>query len=69
MLPLKELVPYKDEEEKEEGLHQFVLPPIFDDYGDEEILAFEDYGDEELLYIKELEQAFVPLSFFVRKKN
>jgi len=65
MLPLKDLVSYWDEEvnKKGEGLNQFDPPPIFDDYGDEEILGFEDYGNEELLECKELREAFV------RKKN
>ena len=42
MLPLKDLVSYQDEEvnEKGEGLNQFGQPPIFHDYGDEEISGF-----------------------------
>jgi len=70
MLPLKDLVSYQDEEvnEKAEGLNQFNPPPIFDDYGDEEILGFEDYGDEELLEFKELEEALAPLSFCEEEK-
>ena len=40
-----------------------IPPPIFNDYGDEEILGFEDYGDEELLEFKELGEALAPLPF------
>ena len=50
MLPLRELVPYEDNEEKKEGLNQFDPPPIFGDYGDKEILNFEDHGYEETLF-------------------
>ena len=65
MVPSKEFVSYEDEEvnERKEGLNQFNSPPVFDDYGDEEILGFEDYGDEELLVFKGLREAIVPLSF------
>ena len=56
LLPLKEIVFYDDEEvnKDEEDLNRFDAPPIFDDYGDEELLKFEDYGDEELLDCAEL---------------
>ena len=43
--------------------NQFDLPPIFDDYGDKEVLGFENYGDEELLDCKQLGEALVPLCF------
>ena len=50
--------------ERKEGLYnQFDLPPIFDDYGDKEVLGFENYGDKELLGCKELGEALVPLCF------
>jgi len=64
MVPLKEFMCCEDEEvnEREEGLNQFDSPPIFNDYGDEEILGFEDYSDEELLDFKGLGEALVPLS-------
>ena len=65
MVPLKEFVSCEDEgvNEREEGLNQFDSPPIFDDYGDEQILGFEDYGDEELLDFKGLGEALFPFSF------
>jgi len=70
MLPLKDLVSYQDEEVNEtgEGLNQFDPPPIFDDYGDEEILGYEDYGDKELLEFKKLGEALAPLSFCEEQK-
>ena len=40
-----------------------IYPPIFEDYGDEELLNFEDYGDEELLDFKELGETSAPSSF------
>ena len=45
-----------------------VPPPIFDDYGGEEILGFEDYGDEEILEFKELGEALAPLSLCEEEK-
>jgi len=70
MLPLKDLLSYQDEEvnEKGEGLSQFDPPPIFDDYGYEQILGFKVYGDEELLEFKELGEALAPLSFCEEQK-
>jgi len=53
---------------QEEGLSQFNLPPIFDNYGDEEILGLEDYSEEKLLEFEELERALIPLSS-CKKKN
>jgi len=63
LLPFKEIIIYEDEEvdDEEEDLNRFDLPPIFDDYGDEELLDFEDYGDEELLNFEDYGDA--------RKKN
>jgi len=65
MLPLKEFLSYEDKEvnERKEGLNQSDLPPIFDDYGDKEVLRFENYGDKELLDCKDLGEALVPLCF------
>jgi len=41
MLSLEELVSYDCEEEKEEGSNPFDQPPVFDDYGNEEISSIE----------------------------
>ena len=64
LLPLKEIIFYEDEEENEEDEHwnQFDPPPIFDDYGDNELLKFEDHGDEELLDFEELGETTPPSS-------
>ena len=61
---LKGNIFYEDEQvnEEEEDLNRFDQPPIFDDYGDEELLKFEDYGDEELLDCEELGEATGPSS-------
>ena len=47
LLPMKEIIFYEDEEvnEDEEDLNRFDPPPIFDDYGDEELLHFEELGE------------------------
>jgi len=47
LLSLKEIISYEDEEvnEEEEDLNRFDLPPIFDDYGDEELLDFKELGE------------------------
>jgi len=37
------------------------MTPIFDYYGEKEVLGFENYRDKELC--KELEEALVPLRF------
>ena len=67
MLSLKDLVSHQNEEvnEKGEGLNQFDPPPIFDDYGSEEILGYKNYGDEELLDFEGLGEALVPSPFCV----
>ena len=64
LLPLKEIILYEDEEvnEEEDDLNRFDPPPIFDDYGDEELLKFEDCGDEELLDFEELGETTTPSS-------
>ena len=64
LLPLKEIIFYEDEEEneEEEDWNRFDPPPIFDDYGDNELLKFEDYGDEELWDGEELGETKSPLS-------
>ena len=67
MLSLKELVSYEFEEEKEEALKPYDPPPIFNDYGNEEILGIEDYGDEELFYRVKKKPKLLYL--FVTKKN
>ena len=65
MPPLMKFVSYEDKEENErkQGLNQYDLPPIFDDYGDKEVLGFENYGDKELLDCIEVEEALVCLCF------
>jgi len=65
MLPLKEFVSYVDKEvnERKEGLNQFNLPLIFDDYSDKEVPGFGNCGDKELLNCKELGEALLPLCF------
>jgi len=66
MLPLKEFVSCEDKEvnERKEGLlNQFDLPPIFDDYGDKEVLGFENCGDKVVFDCKELGEALIPLCF------
>jgi len=70
MLPLEDVVSYQDEEvnEKGEGLNQFDPSPIYDNYGDDEILGFEDYGDKELLELKELREALASLLFCEEEK-
>ena len=47
MPPLKEIIFYEGEEvnEVEEDLNRLDPPPIFDDYGDEELLEFEELGE------------------------
>ena len=65
LLPLKEVSSQEDKRvnEEEEDLNQFHLPPIFDDYGDVELLDFTDYGDYELLDFEDLGEISVLLSF------
>ena len=66
MLPLKEFVSYEDKEvnERKEGWNQFDMTPIFDYYGEKEVLGFENSGDKELLDCKDLGEALVPLCFY-----
>jgi len=56
---------YEDKEvnESKEGLNRLDLPPIFDGYGDKEILGFENYCDKGLFDYKEFAEALVLLSF------
>ena len=44
---MKEIISYEDEgvDEEEEDLNRFDLPPIFDDYGDDELLDFKELGE------------------------
>ena len=74
LLPLKEMIFYEDEEvnEEEEDLNRFDLPPIFDDYGDEE--DFEELGEtsapssfceeEELACKEELHLSLYNIKYF-----
>ena len=76
LLPLKEIIFYQDEEvnEEEEDLNRFDLPPIFDDYGDEELLDFEELGEtsvpssfceeEELACKEELHLSLYNIKYF-----
>ena len=46
LLPFTEIIFHEDEEviKEEKDLNWFDLPPIFDDYGDEELLHFKELG-------------------------
>jgi len=60
MLPLKEFMSCGDKKvnERKEGLNQFDLPAIFDDYSEKEVLGFENYGDKELKIKSDLKPYF-----------
>ena len=76
LLPFKEIIFHEDEEviEEEEDLNRFDLPPIFDDYGDEELLDFEELGEtsapssfceeEELTCKEELHLSLYNIKYF-----
>jgi len=62
LLYVKEIFSNEDEEvnEEEERLTWFGIPPIFDNYGDDEMLGLEKYGNGKLLGFGELEGALNP---------